>query len=82
MHLFSKRFFFRLTISLAALFAVGSQFSVTTPVAAQEGTTPRDVPATQTERPFQLRFAEPASPDFPAPAQPPGVLKQSSGWGI
>ena len=65
MQFFSKRFFFRLTVSLAALFAVGSQFSVAPPAAAQEGTTASEVSA-QTERPFQLPFAEPASPEIVA----------------
>jgi hypothetical protein len=66
MHLLSKRIFIALTIALATLLAGGSQFFMTPPVAAQEGTTAVE------KRPFQLPFTEPPGPDTWLMAQPYG----------
>jgi len=68
----SERFVFALTISLATLFALGSQFSAASPVSAQDGTAPNNVPSTLIERPFQLPFAQPSGPDTWLMAQPYG----------
>jgi Tol biopolymer transport system component len=67
-----KHLFFALTISLAILFAEGSQFSTVSPTVAQEGTTSQDGSSTQIERPFQLPFVEPSSPNTWLMAQPYG----------
>lgn len=68
--LLPAHFIFVLTISLTAL-TVGSQWFAATPLAAQE-----EAPAQNTlvslERPFQLPFAQPPSPDTWLPAQPYG----------
>ena len=68
----SKYATFAITISLATMFAVGSQFSVVSPIAAQEGITPQDASSIPADRPFQLPFAQPAGPDTWLLAQPYG----------
>ncbi len=65
MNLAPKRFVFAVIITLAALLTGVPLFLTTPPAVAQEG-------SPQIERPFQLPFAEPPSPDTWLMAQPYG----------
>jgi murein DD-endopeptidase MepM/ murein hydrolase activator NlpD len=72
MKVLSRQVMFALTIGLAIVFAVGSQFTAVSPTAAQKGIAPEDVRSTPIERPFQLPFAQPSGPDTWLMAQPYG----------
>jgi hypothetical protein len=72
MKILTKRFVLALIIGLASLFALGSHFSRVSLTAAQEGSTPQDILSAPIERPFQLPFAQPASPETWLMAQPYG----------
>jgi murein DD-endopeptidase MepM/ murein hydrolase activator NlpD len=71
MHSLAKHFVPTVILSVALLLAMSAQFLAVTPVVAQEGTSPQNT-ASQPERPFQLPFAEPPSPDTWLMAQPYG----------
>ncbi len=67
----SRRFIQMLTISLTAFLLISSEFLATVPAAAQAAPPAQDAD-TANERPFQLPFAEPPSPDTWLMAQPYG----------
>ncbi len=72
MKLISKRYLLTSAIGLAIFFALAGQFSKVSPTAAQDELAPPDSPSAPIERPFQLPFAQPASPDTWLMAQPYG----------
>jgi len=67
-----KRSLFAIVIGLAILFALAGQFSRVSLIAAQDELAPQESPAGLIERPFQLPFAQPASPGTWLMAQPYG----------
>ena len=66
-----RRFIDALSLSMALLLLVSTEIVATLPAAAQEGVPAQDAEPAN-ERPFQLPFAEPPSPDTWLMAQPYG----------
>lgn len=72
MQSFSRSLVLIFAVGLSLLLAMGAQFFIVAPTAAQEGTAGRNVETDPTGRPFRLPFAQPSGPDTWMMAQPYG----------